>query len=173
MYDCLCLTVRYNDRSNLYFFVCGCSQQSAGVSSVSWDISTLNDGNYNIIIQVGCKPSKSLVPSASVTFSSIANVLLDRNAPIEYIQHARPAGPFYPGDDISMVFNEAIVCSELGVSGKVSDGSSIGQGDFLVSCSDNSVFLDFSPSMSIAVRFDLRMRIFCLGFDSVFGSSTR
>ncbi len=120
------------------------------MSSVGWNVSLLNDGLYDIAIRVGCAPSKSLIPSASATFSAFAKVALDRKAPVEYGQHARPTGSYYPGDDISIAFNEAIA-SGFTVVGKVSDGTTLSQSDFLVSHSDNSVFLDFSPSMSVLV----------------------
>jgi hypothetical protein len=124
------------------------------VSSVGWDISSLTDGEYEIVIHVGCGASKSPIPSASTTFSPITKLLLDRNAPIEYAQHARPAGPYFPGDDISIPFNEAIVSSGITVAAKVSDGTSLSTSDLLVSYSENSVFLDFSPSMSVLVWRD-------------------
>jgi hypothetical protein len=127
------------------------AQLGTGVSSVGWDISSLKDGEYEFVIHVGCGTSKSLIPSASVTFSSIAKLVLDRSTPIEYAQHARPAGPYYPGDDISIAFNEAIVSSGVTVTAKVSYGTTLNQNDLLVSYSDNSVFLDFSPSMSVLV----------------------
>jgi hypothetical protein len=119
------------------------------MSSVGWDISSLKDGEYEFVIRVGCGTSKSPIPSASVTFSSIAKLVLDRSAPVEYAQHARPTGPYYPGDDISIPFNEAIVSSGITVTAKTNDGTALGQDDLLVSYSENSVFLDFSPSMSI------------------------
>jgi hypothetical protein len=122
------------------------------VAWVGWNISSLADGEYDIVIHVGCEASKSPVPSSSVTFSSIAKLLLDRNAPVEFAQHARPTGPYYPGDDISIAFNEAIVSSGISVMGKVSDGTTLGQNDLLLSHSDNSVFIDFSPSMTVLVR---------------------
>ncbi len=127
------------------------TQLGSGVSSVGWDISLLKDGEYEFVIHVGCGTSESLIPSASVTFSSIAKLVLDRNAPVEYAQHARPAGPYYPGDDISIPFNEAIVSSGITVTAKTNDGTTLSQDDLLVSYSENSVFLDFSPSMSILV----------------------
>jgi hypothetical protein len=114
-------------------------------------VQLLVDGVYDIVISVSCGASKSLIPSASVTFSSIAKLVLDRSAPVEYPQHARPTGPYYPGDDISIPFNEAIVDSGITVTGKVSDGTTLSPSDLLVSYSENSVFLDFSPSMSILV----------------------
>ncbi len=127
------------------------AQLGTGVSSVGWNILALKDGEYELVIHVGCGTSKSLIPSASVTFSSIAKLVLDRAAPVEYAQHARPAGPYFPGDDISIPFNEAIVSSGITVTAKVSDGTTLNQNDLLVSYSDNSVFLDFSPSMSVLV----------------------
>ncbi len=84
---------------------------------------------YDIAIRVECAPSKSLIPSASATFSAFAKVALDREAPVEYGQHARPTGSYYPGDDISIAFNEAIA-SGLTVVGKVSDGTTLSQSDF-------------------------------------------
>jgi hypothetical protein len=128
------------------------TQLGTGVSSVGWDISSLKDGEYEFVIHVGCGTSKSPIPSALVTFSSIAKLVLDRNAPVEYAQHARPAGPYYPGDDISIPFNEAIVSSGITVTAKTNDGTTLSQDDLLVSYSENSVFLDFSPTMSILVR---------------------
>jgi hypothetical protein len=126
-------------------------QLATGVASVGWNIASLADGEYEFVIHVGCEQSKSPIPSASTTYSSIAKLVLDRSAPVEYAQHARPAGPYYPGDDISMAFNEAIVGSEMRVWANVSDGAALGAKDFLVSYSDKSVFLDFSPSMSVLV----------------------
>ena len=127
------------------------TQLGTGVSSVGWDISSLKDGEYEFVIHVGCGTSKSPIPSASVTFSSIAKLVLDRNAPVEYAQHARPTGPYYPGDDISIAFNEAIVGADITVAAKVSDGTTLSQNDLLVSHSADSVFLDFSPSMTVLV----------------------
>ncbi len=130
-------------------------QLSTGVSSVGWDISSLKDGEYEIVIHVGCGASKSPIPSASITFSSIIKLILDRSEPVEYAQHARPASPYFPGDDISIPFNEAIVSSGITVAAKVSDDTSLSASDLLVSYSENSVFLDFSPSMSVLVCSDL------------------
>ncbi len=123
---------------------------------------------YELVIHVGCEESKSLVPSASSTHSSIAKLLLDRSAPVEYAQHARPAGPYYPGDDISMAFNEAIVSSGITVTAKTNDGTTFSQDDLLVSYSENSVFLDFSPSMSILVWRDgiIMTALFSFAIDS-------
>ncbi len=114
-------------------------------------MSSLADGEYDIAIRVGCAPSKSALPSASVTYSSSVKLVLDRNAPVELAQHARPAGPYYPGDDISMVFNEAIATSGISVLAKISDGTTLGMNDLLVLYSEKSVFIDFSPSMSVSV----------------------
>ena len=77
--------------------------------------------------------------------------LADTTAPKELAQHAQPKLEYYPGDDISMVFDEPIDCSVLAASLLVGDGSVISQSDLLVLCSENSVFLDFSPTMSIVV----------------------
>jgi hypothetical protein len=121
------------------------------VSSVGWNIASLADGEYDIVIHVGCNTTKSAIPTATVSFSRIVNVRLDRNAPVEYAQHARPTGPYYPGDDISIAFNEAIVGADITVAAKVSDGTTLNQNDLLVSYSADSVFLDFSPSMTVLV----------------------
>ncbi len=121
------------------------------MSWVGWNISSLADGEYEIVIHVGCEESTSLIPSASNTFSSVVKVMIDRSAPVEYPQHARPAGPYYPGDDISIAFNEAIMCSRLTVMANVNDSTSLRASDLLVKCSDNSLFIDFSPSMSVSV----------------------
>jgi hypothetical protein len=77
--------------------------------------------------------------------------LADTTAPKELAQHAQPKLEYYPGDDISMAFDEPIDCSVLAASLLVSDGSVISQSELLVLCSGNSVFLDFSPTMSIVV----------------------
>ncbi len=77
--------------------------------------------------------------------------LADTTAPKELAQHAQPKLDYFPGDDISMAFDEPIDCSVLAASLLVSDGSVISQSDLLVLCSGNSVFLDFSPTMSIVV----------------------
>ncbi len=126
-------------------------QTGVGVASVGWDISSLTDGEYDMMIQVGCEPSQSPLPSASMTYSPIANLLVDRQPPVEFAQHARPAGPYFPGDDISMAFNEPIVSSGITVTGLVSDGTTLGSDDFLQLYASNSVFLDFSPYMSVLV----------------------
>ena len=103
------------------------------------------------MVQVGCEKSVSPLPSSSTTFSSIAMLLLDRQLPVEFAQHARPAGPYFPGDDISIAFNEPIIGSGITVTGKVSDGTTLDHDDFLKLFSSNSIFLDFSPSMSVLV----------------------
>jgi hypothetical protein len=121
------------------------------MSSVGWDVSALLDGEYAMMIQVRCEERASIKSSASVTTSFISKLLLDRREPVEYAQHTRPVGPYYPGDDISIAFNEEISHEDIIVSGKVSDGTRLNQIDLLVSYSDNSVFIDFSPSMSISV----------------------
>ncbi len=115
-------------------------------------MSTLGDGEYDIVIRVSCSEVQSAIPSASTTFSPLAKVVVDRRAPADFPQHARPAGPYFPGDDISIAFDEPIVCSVLSVQAKVSDGTMLSQSDFLVHCAENTLFLDFAPSMSATVR---------------------
>ncbi len=77
--------------------------------------------------------------------------LVDTTAPKELAQHVQPKQDYYPGDDISMAFDEPIDCSALSAFLLVNDGSVISQSDLLLLCSGNSVFLDFSPTMSIVV----------------------
>jgi hypothetical protein len=77
--------------------------------------------------------------------------LADTTAPKELAQHAQPKLEYFPGDDISMAFDEPIDCSVLAASLLVSGGLVISQSELLVLCSDNSVFLDFSPTMSSIV----------------------
>ncbi len=74
--------------------------------------------------------------------------LADTIAPKELAQHAQPKLEYYPGDDISMAFDEPIDCSVLNTSMLLSNGSSITQSNLLVLCSDNSVLIDFSPTVS-------------------------
>jgi hypothetical protein len=128
-----------------------CLQLGSGVSSVGWKVASLLDGEYDIVIRVSCGQSNALIPSGLMTHSNVSKVVLDRAAPVEYAQHMRPAGPYYPGDDISVAFNEDIVCSTVAVSAKVSSGITLSQSEFLMTCEGNSLFLDFSPSMSTLV----------------------
>ena len=126
-------------------------QLGSGVSSVGWKVASLLDGEYEIVIRLSCGQSNDLIPSGLVTYSTASKVVLDRAAPVEYAQHVYPKGPYYPGDDISVAFNEDIVCSAVVVSAKVSSGVTLSQSEFLMTCEGNSLFLDFSPSMSIVV----------------------
>ncbi len=104
-----------------------------------------------MIIRLSCAPSYSSIPSGLMTYSPLAKLVLDRAAPVEYAQHVYPKGPYYPGDDISVAFNEEIVCSNVNVSAKLSSGATLSQSEFLMACEGNSLFLDFSPSMSTLV----------------------
>ncbi len=115
-------------------------------------MSTLGDGEYDIVIRVSCSELQSALPSASTTFSPLAKVVVDRRAPADFPQHARPTGSYFPGDDISIAFDEPIVCSVLSIQGMVSDGTMLSQSDFLVRCAENTLFLDFAPAMSATVR---------------------
>ncbi len=125
-------------------------------ASVNWAVSGIADGIYELVAFVDCSTSNIISPVDGVdqTFSVTLAVTLDRKAPVEHAQHARPQKTFYPGDDISMAFNEDLDCSlplSFTATGKTSDGTTIPQSDLLVACNGNSVFLDFSPSASISV----------------------
>jgi hypothetical protein len=87
--------------------------------------------------------------------------LADTTAPKELAQHVQPKLDYFPGDDISMAFDEPIDCSVLAASLLVGDKLVISQSDLLVLCSGNSVFLDFSPTMSIVVC-ECMLAPFCL-----------
>jgi hypothetical protein len=87
--------------------------------------------------------------------------LADTTAPKELAQHAQPKLDYFPGDDISMAFDEPIDCSVLVASLLLANSSVISQSELLVLCSGNSVFLDFSPTMSIVVR-ECMLVPFCL-----------
>ena len=112
-----------------------------------------------MVIRLTCAPSNSSIPSGLMTYSPPAKLVLDRVAPVEYAQHVYPKGPYYPGDDISVAFNEEIVCSTVGVSAKVSSGITLSQSEFLIACKGNSLFIDFSPSMSTSVRCGVHYRL--------------
>ena len=125
-------------------------------ASVNWAVSGIADGIYELVAFVDCSTSNIISPVDDVdqTYSVTLAVTLDRKAPVEHAQHARPQKTFYPGDDISMAFNEDLDCSlplSFTATGKASDGTAIPQSDLLVACNGNSVFLDFSPSASISV----------------------
>ena len=75
----------------------------------------------------------------------------DYSPPKALTQLSLPKNSFYPGDEISMTFDEPIDCAVLVASLLVSDGSVMGQSNFVLVCSENSVLLDFSSSMSVAV----------------------
>ena len=81
--------------------------------SVNWTISALTDGVYELVVLVDCSTSNIISPIGGVdqAFSKSLFVTLDRKMPVEYAQHARPQKTYYPGDDISMTFNEDIDCS--------------------------------------------------------------
>jgi hypothetical protein len=126
-------------------------QLGSGVSKAAWKIDSLLDGEYDMVIRLSCAPSNAMIPSGLMTYSALAKLVLDRAGPVEFAQHVRPSGPYFPGDDISVAFNEDIVCSAVAVSAKVSSGATLSQSEFLMACKDNSLFLDFSPSMSTLV----------------------
>jgi hypothetical protein len=104
-----------------------------------------------MIIRLTCGRSNSSIPSGLMTYSPPAKLALDRAAPVNYAQHVFPKGPYYPGDDISVAFNENILCSKVSVSAKIRPGATLSQSEFLMVCEGNSLFLDFSPSMSVLV----------------------
>jgi hypothetical protein len=126
-------------------------------ASVNWAVSNIADGIYELVAFVDCATSNVISPVDGVdqTYSVTLSVTLDRKAPVEFAQHARPQKTYYPGDDISMPFNENLDCSlplSFTATGTASGGVTIPQTDFLVACSGNTIFLDFSPSASISVR---------------------
>jgi hypothetical protein len=88
------------------------------------------------------------------------HVTIDRKAPKEYAHHIRPVSSYMIGDDISVAFDEEIDCSlplGVAVTGK-GTGVSLQQSDFLVSCTGNSLFLDFAPTMGPSVSHVLLCR---------------
>ncbi len=118
-------------------------------SSVMWDVPA--DGVYELVVQVDCSTTAVVSPIEGIdqSFSKALVVTVDRKAPKEFSQHMRPTSVYFPGDDISVAFNEAIDCSLprlISATLSVAGGPTFSGSDLLVLCSENAVFIDLGAN---------------------------
>ncbi len=114
-----------------------------------WDVPA--DGVYELVVQVDCSTTAVVSPIEGVdqSFSKPLVVAVDRKAPKEFSQHIHPTSVYFPGDDISVVFNEAIDCSlplVISATLSVAGGPTFSGSDLLVLCSNNAVFIDLGAN---------------------------
>jgi hypothetical protein len=131
--------------AHLHFFY----QGGVSEASANWNVAAVTDGEYELAAVVDCMVGGGEpVDGIDKSVSQPVTITIDRKAPAAYVQHARPTATYMPNDDISMPFDEALDCTNLAVSGSYTGGT-LSQSQLMVSCSSNTVFLDFAPTAPV------------------------
>ncbi len=119
------------------------------MATSSWNAAELTDGIYDLAVHIACVPSKTGNKKLDESLSGIIPLTIDRNSPRAVQQASKPAGPYFPGDEISMAFDEDLDCSHAHASITLSDATVLNQAKLRVSCLNNKVFVDFASVVSV------------------------
>ena len=119
----------------------------------------LPEGAYELAVRTTCRASTSkALPGADSFVSKPVNGLVDRTAPTKFGQGSLPSNnAYFPGDEISISFNEEIDCSkpynflvQLKLSTIPSKTLTPTTG-LAVICKFNKLTFDFTSSAGISV----------------------
>ena len=137
----------------------GITNAGAYLSS-SWDLSTIEDGSYEIALHAACTPSllASASPQSSDSFSEVVAVKLDQQAPY-VLSMTSPAAheALLPGGMITLLFNEPIMCEAplnlaASITAFVGTATVVLSGDELVvRCNNDVLQIFFSPDKDAIV----------------------
>ena len=116
---------------------------------MAWSTTGLADGQYEVAVRTACVPSKTGNKKLDESLSAVVDVTVDRTSPRSVQQASKPSGPYFPGDEISMAFDEDLDCSDVRASITMSDATVYSQAKLMVSCLNNKVFLDFASVVSV------------------------
>ena len=119
------------------------------MATASWNTGGLEEGLYDLAVRVVCVPSKTGNKKLDESLSAIVPLTIDRTSPRAVQQASKPAGAYYPGDEISMAFDEDLDCSRVRASITMSDATVFNQAKLMVSCLNNKVFVDFASVVSV------------------------
>ena len=137
-------------------------QTDSGYADAIWTVPTaISDGQYELAIQVLCKASVARgLPGEDSFISPSVFGLIDRTPPAQFGQGLRPSNNFYfPGDEISVTFNEQIDCSRpynfmasLSIPRtKAAPAKSLAAPLLNAFCNENKISFEFTSSSGIAV----------------------
>ena len=120
----------------------------------SWDLSTIEDGDYEITLHAACTPSltASAAPRSADSFSDVVNVRLDKQPPF-VLAMTSPAAQeaLLPGDMIALLFSEPIQCTDsnsisASISAVVNTATVVISGaGLIVRCKEDALQIFFSP----------------------------
>jgi hypothetical protein len=100
------------------------------VSTVAWSVLDLVDGEYEFAVRTVCVPSKAGNKKIDDSLSAAIPLTIDRTNPQAVQQASKPAGPYFPGDEISMAFDEDLDCTSASVTITMSDATVFNQAKF-------------------------------------------
>ena len=129
-------------------------QYAIGVATVVWSVSDLVDGQYELAVRTVCVPSKTGNKKLDESLSAVISLTIDRTSPRAVQQASKPAGPYFPGDEISMAFDEDLDCTSASVTITMSDATVFNDAKLLVKCLNNKIFVDFASVVSVCFSFD-------------------
>ena len=124
-------------------------QYGVGVATVYWNVLNLEDGLYELAVRSVCTPSKTGNKKLDESLSAVIAVTFDRTSSRAIQQATKPADPYFPGDEISVAFNEDIECASAVATITLSDATVFNQAKLLVSCLNNKVFVDFASVVAV------------------------
>ena len=90
-------------------------ETESGYATAYWDVSKLQDGEYDMRLRTQCKPAATDAPPPGMNeqFSVVLPGVFDRKAPEVFGKFAEPAdGEYAPGDYISVTFDEPLRCTQ-------------------------------------------------------------
>ncbi len=122
------------------------------MATIAWNASGLIDGQYEIAVRTVCLPSKTGNKKFDESLSAVVPLTMDLTSPRPIRQASKPAGAYFPGDEISMAFDEDLDCSGLRVSILLSDATVFNQAKLMVSCLSNKIFVDFASVILVCGR---------------------
>ena len=135
---------------------------TAPYSFSSWDLSTIKDGNYEIVLHAACSSSvlASAPPRSADSFSDIVAVRLDQQAPfVLLITSPADNTALPPGGMIALLFNEPIQCVEpltldVSVSADVSSTTMVlTASQLVIQCNHDTLQIFFSPNIDSIVGY--------------------